>query len=590
MSRLATTGIALFVFILGVAVAPAAQAKRITAYPSPNVRVASDETTISFRGVKARALGKIVVRGSSSGLHRGRLRAHSDGKGASFIPRRKFRAKERVTVTSRRHSFVGTGRKAKRKYSFVTGELLPKGWRAESQVPPEGVTPPEWTTYKSFRLKVPKITIRTDKPGTSDGAIFLAPRTNGPMIIDDEGELIYYRPGQRVTDFRAQKYRGKPVLTWWRRAQVGKHIESNYAIAGPDYKVIKRFEAGNGYTSDPHEFTMASPTTAYVNSFRSVIMDLSAYGGLKRTPVMDNVAQEVDLRTGQVIWEWHSLGNIRVPETYMPIPKKITRPFDYFHLNSIDRDKDGNMILSARHTRALYKVNRQTGRVMWRMGGKANDFKIGKGMYFAYQHDFRRHADGTYTMFDNGAAGGPLKTISEVAKGLRFRINERKKTTTMLERFVHPDRLSAPSQGNTQVLPNGNVFVGWGPRTYCTEFDKDGETLFDLHYSAVNVTYRCYRDPWTGAPSAKAIGVKSEPEDENSRVWVSWNGDTRVRTWRVLAGPPGKLTLATEVPRTGFETSAPVTGQPAAFKLVGLNAEGKVLGRSKLNRLGQLTR
>lgn len=589
MSRLATTSFVLFVFILGAAFAPAAQAKRISAYPSPNVKVASDETTISFRGVKARALGKITVRGSRTGFHRGRLRAHSDGKGASFVPRRKFRAKERVWVTAKRHTFNGTGRKAKRRYSFVIGDLVPKGWRAEKQVPPGGVTPPEWTTYKSFQLKVPKITIRKNEPGTGEGRIFLAPRTNGPMIVNDDGELVYYRPGQRVTDFRVQQFRGKPVLTWWRRAQVGKHIESNYAMAGTDYKVFKRFEAGNGYTSDPHEFTMATPTTAYVNSFRSVIMDLRRFGGLKRTPVMDNVAQEIDLRTGQVIWEWHSLGNIAINETFMPIPKKITRPFDYFHLNSIDRDKDGNMIFSARHTRALYKVNRETGKVMWRMGGKKSDFKIGKGMYFAYQHDFRRHADGTYSMFDNGAAGGPLKAVSQVAKGLRFRINERSKTTTLVDRYVHPDRLYAPSQGNTQVLPNGNAFIGWGPRTYCTEFTREGEAIFDLYYSAVNVTYRCYRDPWTGTPPASAIGVKSEKEGENSRIWVSWNGDTRVRTWRVLAGERGKLAYAGEVPRDGFETTIPVTGQPNVFRLVGLDEEGKVLGRSKLNPLGELT-
>ncbi|MCB0869449.1 MAG: hypothetical protein KDB52_01330, partial [Solirubrobacterales bacterium] len=117
-----------------------------------------------------------------------------------------------------------------------------------------------------------------------------------------------------------------------------------------------------------------------------------------------------------------------------------------------------------------------------------------------------------------------------------------------------------------------------------------GEVLWDMEYSAVNVTYRCYRDPWSGNPVDGAIGVKSETEGANSRVWVSWNGDTRVHTWRVLAGQPGKLTFAGEAPRTGFETSIPVTGQPAAFRLVGLDAGGKVLGRSKQNALGQLTR
>lgn len=589
MSRLATTGVALFVFILGIAIPPAAQARKIAAYPSPGVRVASNETTISFRGVKPKALGKITVRGSHSGIHKGRLVAHTDGRGVSFVPKKNFFFKEKVTVTSKRNTFFGTGKRAKHKYTFVTGLLQPKGWRDEPQVPPQGSTPPAWTTYKSFPLKVPKATINVDKPEASGGDIFFAPRTNGPMIVDNTGELIYYRPGLRVTDFRAQKYRGKPVLTWWRRFQEGDQVVSNYAIANRDYKVIKRFEAGNGYTSDPHEFTMASRNTAYVNSFRNVIMDLSQYGGLKRTPVMDNVAQEVDLRTGQVIWEWHSLGNIKVSETYMPIPRKITRPFDYFHLNSISRDKDGNMLISARHTSALYKVNRNTGKVMWRMGGKDSDFKLGKGFHYAYQHDFRRHANGTYSIFENGAAGGPLPNRAKVSKGYIFRINEKKKTASVVRQYSVPGRLS-PSQGNTQILPDGNIFTGWGSLKYCTEFSPDGDIVWDMEYSALNVTYRCYRDPWTGTPSVGAIGVKSEANGADSTVYVSWNGDTEVRTWRVLAGSTGKMTFATEAPRTGFETAIPVAGQPAAFRLVGLDADGKVLGRSKVNPLGKLTR
>lgn len=590
MSRLATTGAILFVFILGAAATSAAQAKKIAAYPGPGVRVASNETTISFRGVKRRALGKITVRGSRSGLHRGRLVAHSDGKGASFIPKKNFLFRERVTVTSKRHTFYGTGKRGRHRYTFATGLLQPKGWRHEKQVPPQGERPPEWTTYKSFPLKVPKVTINTSKPGVAAGDVFLAPRTNGPMIVDNEGGLVYYRPGQRITDFRTQTYRGKPVLTWWRRAQVGNHVESNYAIAGTDYKVIKRFEAGNEYTSDPHEFTMASNTTAFVKGFRTVIMDLSRFGGLKRTPVRDDVAQEIDLRTGQVLWEWHSVGNIRVSETYKTIPKKITPGFDFFHMNSIARDSDGNMLISARHTCALYKINRKTGRVMWRLGGKESDFKPTKGFHFCYQHDFRRHADGTYSIFENGAGDGELKPKANKSKAFIFRINQKKKTTSLVKTFVHPGNLLSPSQGNTQLLSNGNVFTGWGSLKYCTEFSPSGDVLWDMEYSAVAVTYRCYRDPWTGTPPASAIRVKSEAEGADSHVWVSWNGDTEVKAWRVLAGRKGNLRFSTEVPRTGFETSIPVSGQPPAFKLVGLDADGKVLGRSKLNSLGELSR
>ncbi len=586
MSRLATTAVALFVSFLGLALVPAAQAKKIAAYPSPGVKVASPTTQISFRGIKPGALGRISVRGSRSGIHRGRVEAHSDGRGASFLPFKPFQTQERVTVYSRSNIFYGTGR---HRYSFATGQIVPKSWRAEPQVPARGATPPDWTSYKTFRYKVPDISIKTSSPAANDGLIFLAPRTNGPMIVDREGNLVYYDPGLRITDFRVQRFRGKPVLTWWRRAQIGNKVASFYTILNRNYKVIKQFHAGNGYTSDPHEFTMAGRNTAFVNGFRTVVMDLRRFGGLKRTPVMDNVAQEIDLKTGLVMWEWHSIGNVRINETYMKIPRRITRPFDYFHLNSIERDKDGNMLLSARHARALYKVNRLTGKIMWRMAGKKSDFKIGKGMYFAYQHDFRREPDGTYSLFDNGAGGPALPRVSKRSKGIIFRINQKKRTTTLVQSFYHPEGILSNSQGNTQVLPDGNVFVGWGDKKTCTEYNRRGNVLFDLWYSAQQVSYRCYSDPWVGTPPASQIAVRSMAAGDHSRVWVSWNGDTRVATWRVLAGNPGRLAYAGQTRRDGFETTLPVDGHPAQFRLIGLDASGKVIGRSKLNKLGQLT-
>lgn len=588
MSRLATTGLALFALALGIVLPSTAQANKIAAYPSPGVRVASNETTISFVGVKPSRLGPITVRGSRSGIVRGRFRAHPGGNGVSFIPNRDFQMQERVVVTSKRHRFHGTNR---RTYSFATGLLRPKGWRKEPQVPKRGTTPPQWTTYKTFPLKVPKITMHVNQPGASEDEVFLAPKTNGPMIVDKDGELVYYRPGLRTTDFRVQRYMGKPVLTWWRRAQVGEHVESNYAIANSHYKVIRRLTAGNGYTSDPHEFTMTNHNTAYVAGFRTVVLDLRRYGGLRRTPVMDAVAQEIDVKTGLVLWEWHSVGNVKVNETYMPIPrKKITRPFDYFHLNSIAMDRDGNMLLSARHTRALYKVNRKTGKVMWRMGGKRSDFKLGKGMNFAYQHDLRLGPGRTYTLFDNGSAGGPLRDISPRSKGLIFRANPKTGKATLVRSFERSEPLRASSQGNMQLLGNGNFFVGWGSKRYCTEFAPGGEILWDLEYSSQNVSYRCYRSPWTGAPTSP-IAVKSEPEDAGSRIWVSWNGDTQVTTWRVLGGgDSGPLGMVGEYPRDGFETTMAVPSGLTRFRLVGLNAKGQVLGRSRINRLGQLTR
>lgn len=590
MPRPVRNGIALLVVVLSCALVPSAHAGMVAAYPSPGVRTASNTTTISFRGVKPARLGPIKVQGSRSGIHRGRIRAHSDGRGVSFIPRRDFFFRERVTVTSPRNTFFGT-KPGSPSYSFTTGELLPQGWRPEKPVPPGGETPPEWTTYKSFPFKVPKIDIEISRPGRSSGHIFLAPRTNGPMIIDDNGELVYYRPGHRTTDFRMQSYLGKPVLTWWRREEKGRKVTSYLTMTDTSYREIKRFQAGNGYTSDPHEFTMASQTTAFVNSFRSVFMDLRKFGGLKRTPVMDNIAQEIDLRTGQVLWEWHSLGNVSVGDTYWPVPRKITRPFDYFHLNSIEWDADGNILLSARHTRALYKINRRTGKVMWTLGGRSSDFRLGRGTGFSYQHDFRRHANGTFSLFDNADGEGPLKATAKSSKGMIFRINPARKTTSLVKAFYHPSGLLTPSQGNTELLPDGNVFVGWGTRRFCTEYTPDGQVVLDLEYSSVLPTYRCYRGSWTGNPPDSSIAVKSEKSGSDSLIWVSWNGDTRVSNWRVMAGgSEGALSPVANLPRSGFETMIPVTGQPDRFRLIGLDRDGRILGRSKINPLGKLTR
>ncbi|MDQ5894094.1 MAG: Aryl-sulfate sulfotransferase [Actinomycetota bacterium] len=569
----------------GFAAAASAEAKPIAAYPSPGTGFASPEGNISFNGVTAGTLGRIVVRGSRTGLHPGRLRNFGGPVGVAFIPARPFASRERVTVTAARHTFFGTG--GRRSFSFRTGEFLPERDGKPPVSPARGQTPGAWETFRTLRLRIPKLTIHQSRPGKASGKIFYAPRTSGPTIRDEEGELVWYRPGLRITDFRAQRYRGRNVLTWWRRDTFGGKVQSRFEIADSRYRVIRRFEGGNGFIGDPHEFNLTPRGTAYVTAYRTAVVDMSRFGGPKRGFLLDYIAQEIDLQTGLVVWEWHPLGNLRLNETYLGIPKRNTRPFDWLHLNSINDDKDGNILLSARHTQALYKINRKTGKVMWRIGGKRSSFRLGRGVRFGFQHDVQRQPNGTLTIFDNGAGGvhGRVNRFSS-AKTLRF--DGRTRTVKLVRAYRSPRKNISNSQGNTQRQANGNLFVGWGSVNSCTEFASDGRILFDFSFSAKTVSYRCFKAPWTGAPRTP-IAVLSKPAGVDSRVWVSWNGDTRVRTWRVLAGG-ATLAYAGEAPRDGFETVVPVTGQPARFRLVGLDANGKVLGRSKINQLGKLTR
>lgn len=574
-----------FAFLLAFT-SPAA-AKRIAAYPSPGSQLASPTGDIAFSGVTRASLGRVTVRGSQTGIHPGRIKPWGGPVGVSFIPSRPFAPNETVTVSSARHSFFGAG--GRRSYSFRTGLFLRENLGNEPFSPPLGQTPPAWDTYETLPLKVPKVTVRQSEPGVSNLKIFYAPRTSGPTILDPKGELVYYRPGLRITDFRAQKYKGRTVLTWWRRAKFGKRVSSRFEMADSHYRVFKRLTGGNGFTGDPHEFNLTSRGTAYVTAYRTAIVDMSRFGGPKRGFLLDYMAQEIDIETGLVVWEWHPLGNIRLNETYLKIPRKNVRPFDYLHLNSINDDRDGNILMSARHTQALYKVNRRTGQIMWRIGGKRSDFRLGRGVRFGFQHDVQRAKDGSLTIFDNGD-GGQHGRVNRFTSAKKLRVNEKRRTVRLVRVYRNPADVISGSQGNTEELPNGNLFVGWGSRNSCTEFSAAGRVLLDFAFSAKTVSYRCFKAPWVGEPLTP-VAIKSAAGEAGSRAWVSWNGDTRVRTWRILAGSTrGGLTTVAEVPREGFETAIQLDQPFDFFRAVGLDANGKVLGRSEVNQLGELTR
>ena len=559
----------------------------MAAYPSPGTALASPLSNIAFNGVTRAGLGPVTVRGSKSGVHPGRVVAFGGPVGVAFVPNRPFYPREKVTVTSKRHRFYGTG--GRRSFSFHTGQFLQTNLGSDPYSPARGQKPRAWDTYRTLPLKVPKVEVLTDEPGKSSGKIFYAPRANGPTILDENGELVWYRPGLRVTDFRAQTYQGRPVLTWWRRDTFGNRVDSKFEMANRNYKVFKRFGGGNGYTGDPHEFNLTDRGTAYVTAYRTAVVDMSRFGGPKRGFVLDYIGQEIDIETGLVVWEWHPLGNLRLNKTYLDIPRRNARPFDWFHMNSIHDDRDGNILISARHTQAIYKLNRKTGEIMWQLGGKGSDFRLGKGVRFGFQHDVQRQKNGTLTIFDNGA-GGKHGRVNRFSSAKVLRLDMKRRKATLVRAYRNPRPVISNSQGNTRVRPNGNIFVGWGDKNACTEFAPDGEVVFDFTFAAKQVSYRCYKDQWTGVPTGP-IAVKSAEGETGSRVWMSWNGDTRVANWRVLAGDSaGTLVTVATVPRTGFESTAHLDQPYGLFRVVGLSAGGEVLGRSGLNRLGRLTR
>jgi hypothetical protein len=417
--------------------------------------------------------------------------------------------------------------------------------------------------------------------GVAPGYVFVAVKKgegqDGPMILDDQGRLVWFSKDRYATDFKVQTYRGEPVLTWWQGGIVAGHGVGEYVIFDSSYREVRRVKAGNGYRGDLHEFSITPEDTALLTVYTRARADLSPIGGPNDAPVWDGIAQEVDLETGEVLFEWHSLDHVGVEESYRPPPEDPDEPLDYFHINSIEVEPDGNFLIDAKGTYAVYKVDRGSGEVLWRLGGKRSDFEMGEGTRTVSQHDARRQEDGTITIFDNGA----LPEVHDQSRGIVVELDEEAMRATLVREYTHPERPLATSQGNMQVLSNGNVFVGWGTEPFTSEYSKGGKLLFDLQFAGETQSYRAFRQVWSGRPAENPAVAAEKGKGDKVNVYASWNGSTETTTWRVLAGPnPKKLEPVGSVPWGGFETAMAIRTDEPFVAVQAEDDSGHILGTS----------
>ena len=425
-------------------------------------------------------------------------------------------------------------------------------------------------------LRPPPVHVHVRARATAPGYIFIAPKGHvaqaGPLILDDQGHVVWFRPLQTrgVTDFRVQRFRGRPVLTWWRGSRPGKPGTGGYTIADTSYRTIATVRPGNGLVGDIHEFLITPRDTALLTIFNEIHVN--------GRNVDEGVVQELDIATGRVLFEWHSGSHVALRESYASPPEKRSVPFDYFHVNSIDVDTDGNLLVSARNTHAVYKIDRRSGKILWRLGGKRSDFTLGPHARFAWQHDARRLPDGTLSLFDNEA--GPR--VGTQSRGIVLRLDMRRMHATLVRSFVHDPPLVAVDQGNMQRLADGHFLVGWGHEPWYTEFAANGDVRLDAQFGGDDNSYRAYRFTWIGRPvEAPAVAVRGDT------AYVSWNGATRVTSWRLLAGKvPDDLRPARIGRRGGFETALPIPGTARYVAVQALDQRGAVLRVSRTVRHG----
>ncbi|MHB8657510.1 MAG: arylsulfotransferase family protein [Solirubrobacteraceae bacterium] len=569
---------------LGLATGPKAAATPVAVFPTPGSQVVSPQAQVAFRGLPIAALGAISVAGSQSGVHPGRLFADSDGQGASFRAVKSFRPGEKVTVTTSLDVIGAKG--GKFQYTIA---------RPAGAVPVLPLTPAPrvGADIERFRsrpdLEPPSVRVLKGL-ATRTGDIFIAPQQGpiqtGPMIFDSSGSLVWFKSLPKpdiATDFRVQQYQGQPVLTWWQGypgagSGVGEDVIDNTA-----YQQIATVHAANGLSADLHEFELTPQGTALITAYFPVWWSLSTGPGPARPQIVfDSVAQEIDIPTGLVLFQWDSLDHVGLGDSYAPAPPEATAPFDYFHINDVGEDSDGSLVISARNTWAAYKVLHRSAQVIWRLGGKHSTFKLGPGASFAFQHDVRiRAANDQYvSLFDDGA--GP-PTVHSQSRGIELYLDTKHKTARLVAQREHGPGLLAWFEGNEQLLPNGDAFLGWGQQPYATEFDGHGRTVFDVRFVGNNSSYRAYRFPWVTMPHTDpALAYSGGPAPA---VYASWNGATQVAGWRVLAGQNthSLFTVAT-ARRSGFETVVRLARAEPLVEAQALDASGRVLGVSKVLR------
>jgi hypothetical protein len=540
---------------------------RVTVSPAPLSRDASAQTQISFLGAPAKELGDVSVSGSRTGSHAGRLLAYSQGDGASFVPSRQFAEGERVTVHA---TVLGGASPAPFSWSFTVAVRDRAGDAGGSY--PRAPRPKDYQSFHSRPdLKPPTVTVSTHSPAASPGDIFLAPYSGpgqyGPMILDEAGGLVWFKPlahGTRAADFRVQSYDGRPVLSWWQDPLVqGGVSKAGEVIADSSYRTIATLRAGNGYQPDLHEFQLTPRGTALITVYDGIDCDLSAVGGRADGAVADTLLQELDVKSGLVRYEWHSLDHVALSESYASARHSSeARPFDYFHINSIDVQPTGDLLVSARNTWAAYFISPRSGKVRWRLEGKRSSFTMGPGTKTAWQHDARRQPDGSITFFDNGAS----PSVHRQSRAIDLRVDTAHMTATLAREVVHPKPLVAGSQGNLQALADGDWMVGWGEVPYLSEYGTAGQLLFDAHLPSSYESYRVYRLPWSGQPSDRpAASVASA--GAGKVLYASWNGAGDVASWQLLSGPSASaLTpIGASSPRTGFETAIKVPAGAGPF-------------------------
>lgn len=301
------------------------------------------------------------------------------------------------------------------------------------------------------------------------------------IILDHNGNPASYKKiSNWGMDFTRQP---NGLLTYFdRSAGLFYGLDSTFAI-------VDSFYCGNGYPTDLHELQIL-PNGHFLligDDIETVDMSKIVFGGNPEAQVTGIIIQELD-KNKDVIFQWRSWDHFKITDA---THENLTSPtIDPFHTNAIDLDTDGNLLISSRHLDEITKINRQTGDIMWRLGGKNNQFSFLNDLIgFSHQHDIRRIANGDITLFDDGNFHTP-----PFSRAVEYSIDETNMTAKLVWQYRNSPDTYSFAMGSVQRLNNGNTVIGWGATSNpsLTEVRPDGSKAFELALPNNEFTYRAF--------------------------------------------------------------------------------------------------
>ena len=340
-------------------------------------------------------------------------------------------------------------------------------------------------------LAFPIINIITEN-NPSDGNIFItnfkyvSDQTNTyRMILDKYGEIIDAQAGgpDYFDDFKPN-----PDGTY----SFYDYLNGAFFILDSTLTLNNIIGSTYGYVTDAHEIRVTSEGNYYIIAADYEFIDMSKYvqDGWNSATVLVPIIQEFD-RDSNLIFEWRTIDHFKFTDA---THEDLTSDYiDFCHINAIEFDADSNLLISCRHMDEITKVNRETGDVIWRWGGKNNQFTfVGDTILFSHQHAIRLTDAGTYTMFDNGNFHPDNALYS---RAIEYQLDQANKIATKIWEFRHNPDVLSHAMGYVQRLPNQNTFIGWGEcdNLTATEVNPKNQTLYEMGMTDGNFSYRAYK-------------------------------------------------------------------------------------------------